>query len=120
MKPPVLFHQNGFRNWRMVAEVFQGITKEARCELSCLGSKCERIENAIAAGATEIAVFTTPSEKFSQKNTNCTVAESLQRIAEVTACQRRINYVCVVIFPVYLGCPYEGEMAPDKVAKLRR
>lgn len=75
-------------------------------------------EAALAAGAKEIAVFTTPSELFSQKNTHCTVAESLDRLREVirlakAETMRVRGYVSCV-----MGCPYEGEMAAHKVAAL--
>lgn len=72
----------------------------------------------MAAGVKEIAVFTTPSEQFSQRNTNCTVAESLQKIAEITkaASRHAIRVRCYI--SCVLGCPYQGEMNPKSVADL--
>ncbi len=74
------------------------------------------LEAAIAAGATEVAGFAAATETFSQKNTNCSIAESLQRQesvcrAAIDAGLRVRGYISVV-----LGCPYEGEVAPAQVA----
>lgn len=75
-------------------------------------------ERARAAGAGEIAVFAAASETFSQRNINCSIAESLDRFAPVVeaakADGRRVRgYVSCV-----LGCPYEGAVAPEKVAEV--
>ena len=74
------------------------------------------LEAAIAAGATEIAGFAAATETFSQKNTNCSIAESLVRQesvcrAALDAGLRVRGYISVV-----LGCPYEGEVKPQQVA----
>lgn len=66
-------------------------------------------------GVKEVAVFGAASESFSQKNINCSIEESLGRFKAVcdTAIQNNIKvrgYVSCV-----LGCPYEGEIKPDKV-----
>ncbi len=74
------------------------------------------LEAAIAAGVTEVAGFAAATETFSQKNTNCSIAESLQRQesvcrAAIDAGLRVRGYISVV-----LGCPYEGEVKPHQVA----
>jgi len=74
------------------------------------------LEAAIAAKATEVAGFAAATEAFSKRNTNCTIAESMQRQAEVCkaalgAGLRVRGYISVV-----LGCPYEGEVKPEVVA----
>jgi len=74
------------------------------------------LEAAIAAKATEVAGFAAATEAFSKRNTNCTIAESMQRQAEVckaalSAGLRVRGYISVV-----LGCPYEGEVKPEAVA----
>ncbi len=76
------------------------------------------LEQALAAGAQEIAVFAAASEAFSQKNINCSVAESLQRFRPVVrraldAGLRVRGYVSCVV-----GCPYQGAVAPDAVAQV--
>ena len=78
------------------------------------------LDAAIAAGATEIAGFASATETFSQRNTNCSISESLER--QATVCRAAIEqgirvrgYVSVV-----LGCPYEGEVQPSKVVDVAR
>ncbi|SDG72507.1 hydroxymethylglutaryl-CoA lyase [Roseospirillum parvum] len=76
------------------------------------------LDAALAAGAREIACFGAASESFSQKNINCSVAESLERFAAVTeaalkAGLRVRGYVSCVI-----DCPYEGPIQPARVAEV--
>jgi isopropylmalate/homocitrate/citramalate synthase len=100
------------------AEVFQRITKKKSVIYPVLVPNMKGFNEALAAGVKEIAVFTTPSEQFSQRNTNCTVAESLQKIAEITkaASRHAIRVRCYI--SCVLGCPYQGEMNPKSVADL--
>jgi isopropylmalate/homocitrate/citramalate synthase len=76
------------------------------------------LERALSVGAEEIAVFTTVSETFSQKNTNCSIAESIERFkpmivrAHAESLRVRAYISCV------LGCPYEGAIDPMRVAEL--
>ena len=75
-------------------------------------------EAAMAAGAQEVAVFGAASETFSQKNTNCSISESFDRFKPVTeAAQNRgirvRGYISCVV-----ACPYEGDVAPAKVAEV--
>ncbi len=77
-------------------------------------------EAAKAAGCEEVAIFGAASETFSQKNINCTIAESLDRfrpVAEAAVADgiRVRGYISCV-----LGCPYEGEIAPTAVAAVAR
>jgi isopropylmalate/homocitrate/citramalate synthase len=75
-------------------------------------------ELAVAAGAKEVALFTAASESFSQKNTNCSIAESIKRLetvakqANATGLRVRAYISCV------LGCPYEGEIEASTVATI--
>ena len=78
----------------------------------------EGYQRAVDAGATEIAIFTAASESFSQRNTNCSIAESITRLESVTqlATNSGINirsYVSCV-----MGCPYEGAIETDAVSKV--
>ena len=78
-------------------------------------------EAALAAGAEEIAVFGAASEAFSQKNINCSIAESLERFAPVCAGREAATAsACAATSPASLGCPYQGEVAPAAVARGRR
>ena len=73
---------------------------------------------ALAAGAEEVAVFAAASEGFSQANINCSIAESLDRFAPVTAAAAEQGVPVRGYVSCVLGCPYEGEVAPDKVAEV--
>jgi len=99
-------------------EVFQGITKKPNISYPVLVPNLKGLEDALAAGAKDIAVFTTPSEQFSQHNTNCTVAESLKRISAIADIAKKRKLRMRGYLSCVLGCPYEGKVAPEKVAEL--
>lgn len=97
-------------------EVFRGIVKVPGISYPVLTPNFKGFESAIAAGAKEVAVFGAASDGFSMKNVNCTAAESIERFRPIleAAKQKGIpvrGYVSTVI-----GCPYEGKIAPVKVA----
>src|ERR1035438_9387688 len=70
----------------------------------------------MAAGANEIAVFTASSESFAQRNINCSIEESLERFAPVSAAAAAHRIKVRGYISCVLGCPYEGEIAPARVA----
>jgi hydroxymethylglutaryl-CoA lyase len=100
------------------AEVLERIRRKPNVSYPVLTPNLKGFEAARAAGATEVAIFAAASEAFSKKNINCSIAESLERfrpIAEAAA-QSKIKvrgYVSCVV-----GCPYEGEVRPEKVAEV--
>jgi len=73
-------------------------------------------EAARAAGATEVAIFGAASEAFSQKNINCSIAESLERFRPVTAEATKHGIKVRGYVSCVLGCPYQGEVKPERVA----
>ncbi len=75
-------------------------------------------ERAKAANVTEIAIFSAASETFSQKNTNCSIAESLERAAPVCAAGLAASMRVRGYISCALGCPYEGDIDAAKVADL--
>ena len=75
-------------------------------------------ERAQAAKVTEIATFSAASETFSQKNTNCSIAESLERAAPVCEAALAAGMRVRGYISCALGCPYEGDIDPAKVADL--
>ena len=102
------------------AEVMARIRRKPGVAYPVLVPNLKGLEAAIAAGATEVAGFAAATEAFSKRNTNCTIAESMQRQAEVckaalAAGVRVRGYISVV-----LGCPYEGEVKPQAVADVAR
>ncbi|WP_370750910.1 hydroxymethylglutaryl-CoA lyase [Teichococcus oryzae] len=100
------------------AEVLAGLRRRPGVAYSVLVPNLTGLEAAMAAGAREVAVFGAASESFSRANINCSVAESLERFAPVVARAlaaglRVRGYVSCV-----LGCPYEGEVAPEAVRRV--
>ena len=101
-------------------EVMARIDRREGVTYPVLVPNMKGLEGAIAAGATEIAGFAAATETFSQKNTNCSIEESLERSQSVSraaldAGLRVRGYISVV-----LGCPYEGEVKPQQVAEVAR
>ena len=98
------------------ADVMARIRRKPGVAYPVLVPNMKGLEAAIAAKAMEVAGFAAATEAFSKRNTNCTIAESMQRQAEVCkaalgAGLRVRGYISVV-----LGCPYEGEVKPEAVA----
>lgn len=77
-------------------------------------------EAALAAGAREVAVFAAASEAFSQKNINCSVAESIRRFEPVMDAARAAGVRVRGYISCVVGCPYQGEVAPGAVAGVAR
>jgi hydroxymethylglutaryl-CoA lyase len=77
-------------------------------------------EAARAAGATEVAIFGAASEAFSKKNINCSIAESLERFRPVVDAAMAANIRVRGYISCVVGCPYEGDIEPQKVAEVAR
>lgn len=78
------------------------------------------MQAALAAGAREVAVFAAASESFSQKNINCSIDESLARFAPVMEMARGAGVRVRGYVSCVLGCPYEGDIAPQSAARVAR
>ena len=100
------------------AEVLRALPRREGVSYPVLVPNLKGFEAALAAGATEVAVFAAASETFSQKNINCSIAESLERFAPVFAAARAANVRVRGYVSCVLGCPYEGEVAPERVAEV--
>ena len=98
------------------SEVMAGIKRKPGVTYPVLVPNEKGMEGALAAGATEIAVFAAASEGFSQKNINCSIAESLERFKPVIATAQKNNVKVRGYVSCVVGCPYDGAIAPDKVA----
>lgn len=77
-------------------------------------------EAAIKAGAKEVSVFSAASETFSQKNTHCSISESLERCRVVVEAAKVQHIKVRGYVSCVLGCPYEGEIKPQAVAEVAR
>ena len=75
-------------------------------------------EAAVAAGATEVAVFAAASEAFSRRNINCSIAESIDRFVPVFEAARGYRVRVRGYVSCVVGCPYEGDVAPERVAEI--
>ncbi|MEN8259160.1 MAG: hydroxymethylglutaryl-CoA lyase [Pseudomonadota bacterium] len=99
-------------------EVLRRINRRPGTTYPVLVPNLRGLEDAAAAGAAHVAVVTAASETFCRKNTNCTVAESLARIEAVWAAAQANNISVRGYISCTLGCPYEGDVPPKRVAEL--
>ena len=102
------------------ADVMAGINRKSGVRYSVLAPNLKGFENALAAGADEVAVFGAASESFSQKNINCSIAESLDRFLPVMEAAGKAGIPVRGYVSTVLGCPYEGDIAPVQVAKVAK
>ncbi|PSJ21051.1 hydroxymethylglutaryl-CoA lyase [Halomonas sp. ND22Bw] len=101
-------------------EVMHGLRRHEGVTYSALTPNLKGLEAALECGVDEVAVFAAASEAFSRKNINCSVAESLERFAPVLERAREANVRVRGYVSCVLGCPYEGEIAPARVAEVAR
>jgi len=102
------------------AAVLAGITPRPGVRYPVLVPNLKGLAAARAAGARAIAVFAAASDSFSRRNINASVAESLDRLASVVAEARDAGLWVRGYVSCALGCPYEGEIAPARVAAVAR
>ena len=100
------------------AEVMSGIARRAGVRYSVLVPNLKGWEAAVATRPDEIVVFGAASEAFSQRNINCSVAESIERFAPVVQAARDAGVYVRGALSCAVGCPYEGEVAPEQVARV--
>jgi len=97
-------------------EVLERIRRKPGVAYPVLTPNLKGFEAARAAGATEVAIFGAASEAFSQKNINCSIAESLDRFRPVADAAKASGVKVRGYVSCVLGCPYEGEVKPARVA----
>ncbi len=102
------------------AEVMAGIARKAGVRYSVLTPNLQGFEAALKSRPDEIVVFAAASEAFSQKNINCSIAESIERFRPVAEAARAHNIAVRGAISCAVGCPYEGEIAPQRVAMVAR
>ena len=100
------------------AEVMAGIERRADVRYSVLTPNLKGFEAAIATRPDEIVVFGAASEAFSQKNINCSIAASIERFAPVVEAALAAGIAVRGAMSCTVGCPYEGEIAPEQVSYL--
>ncbi len=97
-------------------EVLERIRRRPGVSYPVLTPNLKGFEAARAAGATEVAIFGAASEAFSRKNINCSIAESLERFEPVAQAAKDAGINVRGYVSCVLGCPYQGEVAPEQVA----
>jgi hydroxymethylglutaryl-CoA lyase len=102
------------------AEVMAGITRKPGVRYSVLTPNMKGFEAAVLSKPDEIVVFAAASEAFSQRNINCSIAESIERFRPVAEAARAHNIRVRGAISCAVGCPYEGEVAPERVEMVAR
>lgn len=100
------------------AEVMAGIQRKPGVRYSVLTPNMQGFEAALLSKPDEIVVFGAASEAFSQKNINCSIAQSMARFAPVVAAARAAGIYVRGAMSCTVGCPYEGDIAPERVGYL--
>jgi hydroxymethylglutaryl-CoA lyase len=99
-------------------ELMQRIVRKAGVSYPVLVPNSKGLERALVVGVTEVAVFTAASETFSQKNTNCSIAQSIERFKPVIERAQAEGVRVRGYISCVLGCPYEGAVDRNRVAAL--
>jgi hydroxymethylglutaryl-CoA lyase len=102
------------------ADVMARVRRKPGVTYAVLTPNMKGFEGALAAKADEVVVFGAASEAFSQKNINCSIAESIERFAPVTRAARDAGMRVRGVISCCLGCPYQGAVAPEAVGHVTR
>ena len=100
------------------AEVMRGLQRRADVTYSVLTPNLKGLEAALLTHPDAVVVFGSASEAFSQKNINCSIAESIERFAPVVQAAHAAGVAVRGAMSCCLGCPYEGEVSPERVGYL--
>jgi hydroxymethylglutaryl-CoA lyase len=98
------------------AEIMRGLRRRPGVHYPVLTPNLKGFEAALTEGATEVAVFAAASEGFSQKNINCSIAESIARFVPVMEAASKAGVKVRGYVSCVVACPYDGPTAPEKVA----
>ena len=99
-------------------DVFKGINRKDNVTYAALTPNMKGFEAAVAVNASEVAIFGAASEAFSQKNINCSIAESLERFEPIMLAAKQANIPVRGYVSCVVGCPYEGDIDPEQVASV--
>lgn len=100
------------------AELMRALERRPGVTYPVLTPNLKGYEAAVAAGADHVAIFVAATESFSQRNTNCSVAEAMARFAPIMAHAAQAGVRVRGYVSCVVGCPYEGEVAAQQVAVL--
>ncbi|MGF1695231.1 hydroxymethylglutaryl-CoA lyase [Vibrio lamellibrachiae] len=99
-------------------QVMEKVIRRPNVVYSALTPNLQGLEQAIEAGADQIAIFTSCSESFSQKNINCTLMESLERFIPVVERASSLDIPVRGYLSCVIDCPYDGATPPEQVAEI--
>ncbi|MET0267566.1 MAG: hydroxymethylglutaryl-CoA lyase [Duganella sp.] len=102
------------------SEVMAAIERRPGTLYSALTPNMQGFEAALAARAGEVVIFGSASEAFSQKNINCSIAESIARFESVAQAAKQHGLRLRGSISCAFGCPYQGEVSPEAVADVVR
>jgi hydroxymethylglutaryl-CoA lyase len=100
------------------AQVMAGVQRKKGVRYSVLTPNMQGFDAALKSSPDEIVVFAAASQAFSQRNINCSIEQSIERFAPVVAAARGAGVYVRGAMSCAVGCPYEGEVAPQQVAYL--
>ena len=98
------------------SEIFTKLNRKNNVTYAALTPNMKGFEAAMSVSATEVAIFGAASESFSQKNINCSIDESLLRFEPIMTAAKVANIKVRGYVSCVVGCPYEGDISPEKVA----
>ncbi|MFW1207815.1 hydroxymethylglutaryl-CoA lyase [Vibrio parahaemolyticus] len=99
-------------------EVMQNITRRASVTYSALTPNLQGLEQALDAGANQVAIFTSASEGFCQHNINCSITESLKRFEPLMVQADKYHIPVRGYLSCVVDCPYDGATSPTQVANI--
>lgn len=102
------------------SEIYQQIEQLTGINYPALTPNMKGFEAAMAVGVKEVAIFGAASEAFSQKNINCSITESLARFAPIMEQAKQQGVKVRGYVSCVLGCPYEGDVAVEKVVEVAK
>ena len=101
-------------------QLFQKKYNSKKLKSSVLVPNMQGLKLAMDAGISEVAIFASSSESFSQKNINCSIAESFERFKPIMAMAKKQKIKVRGYLSVCFGCPYEGKVSEAKVVALAK
>ncbi len=101
-------------------EVMQGITRDPKISYAVLTPNMRGFEAAVQVNASEVAIFAAASEGFSQANINCSIAESIDRFRPILDAARLEGIPVRGYVSCVVKCPFDGDIAPDRVADVAK
>ncbi|MCH7344637.1 hydroxymethylglutaryl-CoA lyase [Pelomonas sp. CA6] len=100
--------------------VMAAIERRPGVRYSVLVPNMKGFEGAVASRPDEVVVFAAASEAFSQKNINCSIAESVERFVPVVQAAHAAGFKVRGALSCAVGCPYQGEVRPDEVERVAK